>query len=349
MNFTSVCRLLLAIASAAVTTCSLAQAPAALTRDKAEVAAASQTGQRGISEWLLRMNEASRRRAYMGTLVVSSGGNMASSRIWHVCDGEQQIERVESLTGIPRSTFRHNDQVITFSPQSRVAVAEKRESLGMFPNLLKSSDSAIEQFYVARQAGVERVAGFEADVVQIEPRDKLRYGYRVWSELKTGLVVKLQTLDGQGQVLEQVAFLELQLDAPVSMSKLAKMMASTEGYTVESPEMVKTTAEAEGWLMKTPVPGFKPMSCYRRPSRGGTVGQGSTLQWIFSDGLTSVSLFIEAYDQRRHATEGLMAMGATHTLAKRLNDRTGDWWLTAVGEVPVPTLQAFAQGLERKR
>jgi sigma-E factor negative regulatory protein RseB len=230
-----------------------------------------------------------------------------------------------------------------------VAVAEKRESLGMFPNLLKSSDGAIEQFYVARQAGVERVAGFDADVVQIEPRDKLRYGYRVWSELKTGLVIKLQTLDGQGQVLEQVAFLELQLDAPVSMSRLSRMMASTEGYTVESPEMAKTTAEAEGWQLKTPVAGFKPMSCYRRPSAGGTAGQGSTVQWIFSDGLASVSLFIEAYDQRRHAAEGLMAMGATHMLAKRLNDRTGDWWLTAVGEVPAPTLQAFSQGLERKR
>src|SRR6218665_962577 len=89
------------------------------------------TGERSISEWLQRMHEASRQRAYIGTLVVSSGGGaMSSARVWHICDGRQQMERVEALTGTPRSTFRRNDEVITFSPQSRVAVVEKRESLG---------------------------------------------------------------------------------------------------------------------------------------------------------------------------------------------------------------------------
>lgn len=349
MNFTSFCRLLLASAAVAVTPLGLAQAPAAPASALAEVPAKGQASERGISDWLLRMHEASKRRAYMGTLVVSSGGNMVSSRIWHVCDGEQQIERVESLTGAPRSTFRRNDQVITFSPQTRVAVAEKRESLGLFPNLLKSADTAIDQFYTAHLSGSERVAGFEADVVRIEPRDKLRFAYRVWTEKKTGLVVKLQTLDGEGQTLEEVAFSELQMDAPVSMSKLSRMMANTEGYKVQSPELIKTTAAAEGWQLKNPVPGFRPMSCLRRPVMGGPAGTGSALQWIFSDGLASVSLFIEVYERSRHGPERSMAMGATHTLARRWSDNSGEWWITAVGEVPAQTLQAFAQGLERKR
>jgi len=347
MSLTFFSRLLLAGTVVVAAPFGLAQAPAAPANPVAEAPAQGPASQRSISEWLLRMHEASRRRAYRGTLVVSSGGNMASSRIWHVCDGEQQIERVESLTGVPRSTFRRNDQVITFSPQTKVAVAEQRESLGLFPNLLQSTDNAIDQFYTVRQIGSERVAGFEADVVQIEPRDKLRFAYRVWSEKKTGLVVKLQTLDGQGRVLEEVAFSELQLDAPVSMNKLARMMANTEGYKVESPELSKTSAAAEGWQLKQPVPGFKPMSCLRRPAANGAAGANSTLQWIFSDGLASVSLFIEVYERRRHGPEGLMAMGATHTLARRWSDKSGEWWLTAVGEVPAQTLQAFVQGLER--
>lgn len=302
--------------------------------------------ERSVSEWLMRMHEGSRRRAYVGTFVVSAGGNMASARIWHVCDGEQQIERVESLTGAPRSTFRRNDQVITFLPDSRIAVAERRESLGLFPNLLQSADSSIGQFYQVRATGRERVAGFEADVVQLRPEDNLRFGYRVWTEKKTGLVIKLQTLDGEGRVLEQAAFSELQLDVPVSMSKLTRMMGNTEGYQIQKPEMVKTTAAAEGWELKTAVPGFKPMSCYKRTV--GTAGETrheNTVQWIFSDGLASVSLFVEAFDPRRHGQPGSLAMGATHTLTRRM----GDWWLTAVGEVPLHTLTVFAQGLERKK
>lgn len=300
---------------------------------------------RRLGEWLQRLQLASRRRAYMGTFVVSVGSDMASARIWHVCDGEQQMERVETLTGAPRSTFRRNDQVLTFFPDSRVAVAERRESFGLFPNLLQSGDASIARFYSLRAAGHERVAGFEADVVQLRPRDKLRFAYKIWTEKKTGLVVKLQTLDVHGQVLEQAAFSELQLDAPVSMARLSQMMSNTEGYQVETPDLVKTTAAAEGWALKAPVPGFQPMSGYRRSVASTAEGRhDSTLQWIFSDGLATVSLFLEDFDPRRHGQPGAQALGATHTLTRRI----GDWWLTAVGEVPQQTLQVFAQALERR-
>lgn len=303
--------------------------------------------ERSISEWLLRMHEASRRRSYAGTFVVSSGaGNLSSARIWHACDGVQQMERVESLTGAPRTTFRRNSEVVTFLPDARVVRSETRESLGVFPGLLKSSESSIPDFYSARTIGHDRVAGFDADVVQLQPKDSLRFGYRIWSEKKTGLVVKLQTLDPEGRVIEQAAFSELQLDAPVKMDKLAQMMASTEGYRVEKSDPVKTTAEAEGWSLRQAVPGFRSVSCYKRPVAGG---QDGTLQWIFSDGLASVSLFVEAYDRQRHVQEVLLAMGATLTLTRRLPDKSGDWWLTAVGEVPPQTLKAFAQGLERRK
>jgi sigma-E factor negative regulatory protein RseB len=296
-------------------------------------------GERSVSEWLMRMHEASRQRSYIGTFVVSSNsGAMSSARIWHACDGQQQVERVESLTGAPRTTLRRNEEVVTFLPDARAVRIEKRETLGLFPDLLKSSETRIPEFYAARQVGHERVAGFDADVVQLAPKDNLRFGYRIWSEKKTGLVVKLQTLDVEGNVLEQAAFSELQLDAPVRMDKLAQMMAVPEGWRVDRAEAVKTTAAAEGWSLRAPVAGFKPMSCYKRPPEG-------VMQWIFSDGLGSVSLFVEAYDRQRHQQEGLFASGATHTLTRRIQD----WWLTAVGEVPPQTLKAFAQSLERRK
>jgi sigma-E factor negative regulatory protein RseB len=308
-------------------------------------APAPKAAERGINDWLMRMHEASRQRNYIGTFVVSSsGGALSSARIWHACDADQQIERVEVLTGAPRSTFRRNSEVVTFLPESRLVRTEKRESLGLFPELLKSSETSIPEFYAARQVGSDRVAGFDADVVQLSPKDKLRFGYRIWSEKKSGLVVKLQTLSTDGSVLEQAAFSELQLDAPVKMDKLAQMMAAPEGWRVEKSDAVKTSAAAEGWTLKATVAGFKPVSCYKRPPGAAAPPQGS-MQWIFSDGLASVSLFVEAYDSQRHAQEGLFAAGATQTLTRRIQD----WWLTAVGEVPPLTLRAFAQSLERRK
>ena len=294
--------------------------------------------ERSIGEWLVRMHEASRHN-YVGTFVVSSNsGAMSSARIWHACDGELQVERVESLTGARRSTFRRNDEIVTFLPESKVARTERRESIGIFTDLVKGAESSIPEFYESRRTGDDRVAGFDADVVQLTPKDNLRFGYRIWSEKKTGLVVKTQTVDAMGAVLEQAAFSELQLDAPVRIEKLAQMMAVPEGWRVEKSQATRTTPEAEGWALRSQVAGFKPKSCYKRPAEG-------VLQWIFSDGLASVSLFIETYDRRRHGQESLFAGGATHTLTQRIQD----WWLTAVGEVPPQTLKAFAQSLERRK
>ena len=106
---------------------------------------------------------------------------------------------------------------------------------------------------------------------------------------------------------------------------------------------------AQGWTLQRPVDGFRPMGCYQRPAaaQAGSEGGGqNTMQWVFSDGVATVSLFVEAFDGRRHAREGATDMGgATHTLTRRIDS----WWATAVGEVPLATLNAFAQSLERKK
>lgn len=306
-------------------------------------AQAPATSARSLTEWLTRMHEASREMAYVGTLVVSAGTDMSASRIWHVCDGRQQMERVETLTGVPRTTIRRNNEVITFIPESKTAWVEKRESLGLFPELLRTPSNTIAEFYAVNERDTERVAGHLADVVDIVPKDGLRFGYRIWAEKKTGLVVKLQTLD-QDKVLEQVAFSELQMDAPVRMDKLAKQMKDTRGYEVHRPVMKKTTPEAQGWRLKEPVPGFASMNCYVREGTQIAPAEAS-VQWVFSDGLASVSLFLEPFDSQRHTQEQVIAAGATHSLTRRM----GEYWVTAIGEVPPTALRRLVLALERTR
>lgn len=328
-----------------------AQTPSPVSAAEPPVAADA----RSLNDWLMRMHEASRNRSYIGTFVISAGSTLSSAKIWRVCEGGEQVERVETLTGTPRSVFRHNGQVVTFIPEHKVARIEKRDSLGLFPELFQSADSRIADFYKVRQEGVARVAGLDADVIVMTPKDSLRFGYRVWTERQSGLVVKLQTLDTDGLVLEQAAFSELQLGAPIRMDKLLQMMGKTEGYRVEKPMLIKTSAKAEGWLLKKPVAGFSSVSCYKRPvsasasspsnASGLPVTEEASLQWIFSDGLASVSIFVEPLDRRRHVGETTFSMGATQTLSRQVDLH----WITVMGEVPMPTLKLFASGLEHKK
>lgn len=318
---------------------------AALAQDGNTVQAVAQVApavpQRDIRQWLQRLHEASRKRTYMGTFVVSAGNEIAASRIWHVCNGEQQLERIQTLTGKPRITLRRNDEVMTWVPEQRLVWKEKRDTLRLFPDLLQLPGQAIVQWYSAQVVGTERVADLPATVVDFVPKDAWRFGYRVWSEQTTGLALKLQTRDAQGRVLEQVAFTELDLQAPIKPHKLLRQMANTDGYQVLSPQLQSTTPEAEGWRLSADVPGFKTMGCHTRHDVAGS----APMQWVFSDGLATVSLFVETFDPQRHTKEQTQYRGATYLLSRR----KGAHWVTAMGEVPADTLHQFVQRLERVR
>lgn len=300
-----------------------------------------------VVQWIERMRQASLQRSYTGTFVVlSSSGWMASSRIWHACDGRQQIERVDALSGIPRTVFRRDDEVRTFLPQSRTVRMERRDAPGRFPPVaLRVEGVELARYYVARPLGQERVAGLVTDVVWFQPQDGLRFGYRVWSERSSGLAVKLQTVAADGRVMEQAAFSQLDLETPVPLEPLMQAMDNLTGYRVVPVALEPTTAAAEGWALREPVPGFVPVSCYRRRTHGPeTEGM---LQCIYSDGLAMVSLFLERFDASRHPpVTQQMALGATHTLGQRIAQ---DTWFTAVGEVPAQTLKQFARQMQRTR
>jgi sigma-E factor negative regulatory protein RseB len=127
-------------------------------------------------------------------------------------------------------------------------------------------------------------------------------------------------------------------------------MKKLDGYRVVRPVLTSTKLESEGWVLRQSVPGFRQVSCVKRPmdgvleTEGGSVAQ-TALQTIFSDGLTYVSVFIEPYSPERHTRAMLTTIGATQTLMRR----RGDWWITVVGDVPASTLKAFAGGVERKQ
>jgi sigma-E factor negative regulatory protein RseB len=81
----------------------------------------------------------------------------------------------------------------------------------------------------------------------------------------------------------------------------------------------------------------------RRPLENTAI-DAQVVQAVFSDGLTHVSIFIEPLDRRPPTQDGNEQIGATATLRQR----RGDHWITVMGDVPPPTLKAFADALERR-
>ena len=303
-----------------------------------------------VRAWLLRIHQAASQRNFQGTFVVSGAGSVSSARIAHFCEGNNQFERIEPLDGQTRHVFRHNDVVQTVWPESRVVRIEQREFVKSFPALLQAGDDRIADFYDVQAQGLDRVAGHEVHVLWVKPKDAHRYGYRLWADKASGLLLRADVLGERGELLETSAFSDVSIGVKPHPDSVLAAMKRLDGFRVFRPQLSATRLEAEGWAMRSVAPGFRQVSCVKRAMGG--VGPGEhdedgpqVVQSIFTDGLTHVSLFIEPFNGKRHAREMLASVGATQTLMRR----HGDWWVTVVGDVPPATLRSFADNLNRKK
>ncbi len=311
-------------------------------------AGAAQPGIADSEPFLQRVQQAAASISYQGTLAYSAGGTVSSTRVLHYCDGRQTYERLELLDGESRLQYRHNDQVLTLWPTSKRAMLEHRDPVAQFPALPVASSARVLENYELQKLGPERVAGQDADVLLLKPRDKLRFAQRLWAHRETGLLLRNDVLGPAGEVLESAAFVDLRIGGKPHPEPILKAMKQLDGLQVSRPVAERTQLDAEGWVITKPVPGFQLVSCTRRPLDASGSAKGAPLQVVqsvFSDGLAQVSVFIERYDPQRHPKAMATSMGSSHTVMLR----RGDWWLTVVGEVPMSTAQQFESLLERKR
>ena len=322
---------------------------------QASAAAGGDTQARDVRAWLMRIHEAASHRNFQGTFVVTGGGTVSSARIAHFCEGPNQFERSEALDGQARHVYRHNEVVTTLWPANKTATVEQRDLLAQFPALLQAGDDHISDFYEVRPQGADRVAGRDASVLVVKPRDGFRYGYRLWADQASGLLLRADVIGERQEVLESSAFSDVTIGVKPQPESVLQPMKKLDGYRVVRPVLTQTKLEAEGWAMRQAAPGFRQVSCVRRPMEATAEGKVDThnrpeglpqvLQTIFSDGLTYVSLFIEPFDPQRHTRQMLASVGPTQTLMQQ----QGDWWITVVGDVPPATLRVFAKGLERSK
>ncbi|MEK8049916.1 MucB/RseB C-terminal domain-containing protein [Ideonella sp. DXS22W] len=299
-------------------------------------------------QWLQRAQQAVGQRSYQGTLTFSAGGVVSSSRVLHVCEGRQRVERIEVLDGKPRLQYRHNEQTLTVWPGSKLAVAEQDDPVSEFPALPRGGGQRVLEQYELRALGEERVAGHDAQVLLLKPRDELRFAQRLWAERETGLLLRADLMGRNGEVLESTAFTDLRIGGRLAATadSILAAMRKLEGYRVVNASAVRTEPEAEGWRLGRQIPGFQLVACTRRPlDAADRESKAPVLQAVFSDGLAQVSVFIEAYDAQRHKQAMRTQLGATQTLTSR----RGDWWVTVVGEVPLATAQQFETLFERRR
>lgn len=304
-------------------------------------------GRREAQALLKKIQSAASANSYSGTFVYQQGSQFRTSRITHVRSGQNEYEKLEVLDGNPREYIRTNGTIISYVPDTKTLLVEKRARQEVFPALPNANPARLADHYRLSKGSPGRVAGYRTQTILLEPLDKLRYGYRLWAEERSGLLLRAQTLDEKGRMVEQISFTQIEI-GNISRQRTRSSINSTKGWQVENVTM--QAADLSAWSVKDMPPGFRKIKEVRRvmsDSQSGdnadnAAGTREVAQMVYSDGLAAISIFIEPGSASR--TEGYLTQGAMNIAGKR----QGEFWLTIIGEVPAGVIKKVANSIELK-
>jgi sigma-E factor negative regulatory protein RseB len=287
-------------------------------------------------EWLERMNKALTTRNYVGVFTHVRGTRAETLRIIHRVRGRDVSERLLSLDASGREFIREGDELTCYFPDKRTVLVERRAPdgplLGALPSMADGGDS---QVYEIRGGERERLLGRTSRVVALHPRDEYRYGYRLWIDEETFMPLKTQLCDQNGQVIEQILFSSIDLPERIPDSMFKPQVDAANYRWLRADRRVASAASPALWdAMRLP-PGF------RIASRANQAMPGSSepvAHLVFTDGVASVSVFVEPRKPDAKGTEGPARVGSSSAFSTVVDDHQ----VTVVGEVPPNTVKFIA-------
>jgi len=289
---------------------------------------------------LARINQATQKLSYTGTFVYQQGNRTEISRISRIADATGGMEKLEVLDGVPREVVRTRDGVRCYLPASQTVKVERVASHRDFPAILPDQLGDLQQYYVASRGEPARIAGFDCVSVLLTPRDDLRYGYVLWADANTGMLMRARTVNDKGETLEQFTFTHLQI-GPVARDKVRSKHAG-RNWRIEEGAATPVNLSEAGWLVNPDLPGFRKIDEVRRKLRESQmVGQV-----VYSDGLAAISIFIEPLAEGRGTMRtGMSNLGAIHIYTREVENHL----VTVVGETPAASVRRIADRVEFKR
>jgi sigma-E factor negative regulatory protein RseB len=292
--------------------------------------------------WLRRIHDATTKLSYSGTFVYQQGDRMETSRIARLVGFGGARERLEVVDGEPREVIRTKDGVRCYLPDSQTVKVDRSPDRRSFPAVLPDQIGGLAAHYEITLGPQARVAGFDCQIVLLKPRDELRYGYKLWADVKTGMLLKSRTFDEKGRTIEQFRFTELTLGG-VSREKLkARLAARSRDWRVDDAAVAPADFASAGWIVHASLPGFHKVVEVQRNLREAK----PVRQVVYSDGLAALSVFIEPLtDGREPVRTGLASAGAIHIYTREVARHL----VTVVGEAPAASVQRVANAVEYRR
>jgi sigma-E factor negative regulatory protein RseB len=288
----------------------------------------------GPTDWLQNVAEAPRRLSYEGVFVFQHGDAMQTVQIVNRPAGSGKESRLTLLDGVPREVLCSKAESVSLSTSEGQTKLERRLNSRHFPDLLPAHAERLLAWYELKPGKMARVAGLDCRQLELVPKDRYRWGYVLCAEKGTDLPLKAVMVNERGQPLMQYAFTE------VHIGRSREPMPAKLPTTPAPDAMVP--AAGDTLRIKQLPPGFVRVAAVKRklPQHAD-----ATEHWVFSDGLTHISLFIEPPARKSLSpVKGESKRGMLNMMVRQV----GEHQVTVLGEAPWAAIEAVAMAVEDK-
>ncbi|MCB1742988.1 MAG: MucB/RseB C-terminal domain-containing protein [Gammaproteobacteria bacterium] len=284
-------------------------------------------------EWLARMSHAGMMLNYDGYLLYQAGGKVEPMRVIYRGGKTGAKARMISLAGEKREVIIDSDSVICVLPDDRATVKTegKKKRTALFSRLegVEQDPERKQQLRTYYHLDVQdggRVADRETTLVSVLPRDKNRYGHRLFLDKQTGLLLRSQLLTPDLMTLEDFMYASIAI-LPAVDDDLLRPHLEGRSYAMSTTEVAAEAPLEAKWRVKWLPPGFE---MAERVRDQGMVPEMPVEHHVYSDGLSSISVFVEQLEPDAEKLDGLSTIGAVNAFGCMIDG----FQITAVGEIP---------------
>lgn len=292
---------------------------------------------------LERMGIAAKQLNYDGIFAYQTGRNLQSIRIIHRADEHGETERLISLNGAAREVLRTNDVVTCIYPEGKRININRRPLGRGFPSDLLSRLSSATPYYQVKTGKEGRVADRLARELIITPVDTYRYGYHLWVDKDSDLLLRSDLVADNGNVLETFSFTTVSLGISIPDNLLEPQISGDEmtwdRTEPESGTKMASHKNLSKWRVLWLPDGF---ALVAQQNRLKANNGASVEQRVYSDGLSSLSIFIEPIRARHSHLHGGSHMGAVNAFGSIISSH----FVTVVGEVPAKTVEKIGASIQ---
>ncbi len=296
-----------------------------------------------IEEWLAKMHNAAHLLNYEGTFVYGQNNELTSMQIIHSVDKKGEFERLISLDGSGREVIRSGDTVTCILPDKKSVVVDKSRPNAKFPPTFPLKIDQLLKTYSFHFGKNGVVAGKTAKQLVIKPKDKFRYGHALWIDVKTGLLLKDHLIGSNGKIVEQFMFTQINYPDVIEKSRLVSVNKNkNKKFTWYKAKDFKSENEIKksmNWKVMNVPTGF--VAGVKRHQKM-TMSAMPVEHFMYSDGLSSISVFVEKQMKNSKNLTGGSTMGAVNAYGRAV----GGYHVTVVGEVPYATVKMIGDSVE---